>query len=88
LVRGKADEAPRSSAGSPAALSRQAGIIRSSQSIFKKSDFAEMLTAAECSSSDGRGVSQMLIAIAAAELDDSGRARQALEKMAAHDDFA
>ena len=47
-----------------------------------------MLEAARRSAADGRGFSQMLIAIAAVELGDRETARQALKKMSGFKAFA
>jgi len=48
---------------------------------YLRGDYRAMLEAAERSASDGSGVSQALIAIAAGELGDSERARASLERM-------
>ena len=56
--------------------------------LFLKGQYEEMLDVAERSASGGRGVSQALIAIAAAELGEPGMARQALAKMSEHESLA
>jgi tetratricopeptide (TPR) repeat protein len=55
---------------------------------FQKGQVDQMLAVAERSAADGTGVSQMLMAVAAAELGDVQRTRKALEKMALHADFS
>jgi len=54
----------------------------------RKGEYRQMLSSAERSARDGRGVSQFLIAIAAGELGDRQSAKQALQKLSAHEKFA
>jgi TolB-like protein len=56
--------------------------------FYLKKNFAEMLTVAERSAVGGRGVSQALIAIAAGELGQPERARQALKNLSEFEGFA
>jgi hypothetical protein len=56
--------------------------------FYTKRDYEHMLEAATRSAADGRGFSQMLIAIAAVELGDRETARQALKKMSGFTSFA
>ena len=56
--------------------------------LYLKRDYEHMLEAARRSAADGRGFSQMLIAIAAVELGDRETARQALKKMSGFKAFA
>ena len=55
---------------------------------YRKRDYKHMLQAARRSAADGRGFSQMLIAIAAVEQGDREAARQALKKMSGFTAFA
>lgn len=55
---------------------------------YLKGDYARMLRVAQRSAIDGRGVSQALIAIAAAELGNPHVTREALSKMSVSESFA
>ncbi|WP_436636862.1 tetratricopeptide repeat protein [Microbaculum sp. FT89] len=56
--------------------------------LYLRGDFEPMLSVAERSAPDGRGVSQALIAIAAGELGNQDLARQALAKMAEYESIS
>lgn len=56
--------------------------------FYLKRDYEHMLQAAGRSAADGRGVSQLLIAIANSELGNREAARQALKQMAVYESFA
>lgn len=56
--------------------------------LYLKGDYEEMLRVARRSVEGGRGVSQLLIAVAAGELGDHELARQALKKMSEYKSFA
>ncbi|MCT8974686.1 tetratricopeptide repeat protein [Microbaculum marinisediminis] len=56
--------------------------------LYLKGDFEQMLSVAERSAPDGRGVSQALIAIAAGELGKRDMARTALAKMSDYESIS